>query len=150
MYPDLNLPAANLKLIKEEGEFYVYDIIRKKNILLTPEEWVRQHFVHYLIHTCNYPKSLFRVETGLQYNTLQKRSDIKVYNREGNVFMLVECKAFSVSLNQQTLKQASAYNKSIEAEWLVITNGLMHYAFQRVVNDDRVEFEKRNVLPLFK
>lgn len=149
MYPDLNLPEANLKLSKENGEIYVYDTIRKKNILLTPEEWVRQHFIHYLIHTCCYPKSLFKVETGLQYNSLQKRSDIKIYNRQGTVFMLVECKAFSIPLSEQTLKQASAYNKTIEAEWLVITNGFVHYAFQRELNGDIITFEKRNVLPSF-
>ena len=149
MYPDLNLPEADLKLTRENGEIYVYDSIRKKNILLTPEEWVRQHFIHYLIHTCKYPKSLFKIESGLQYNSLQKRSDIQIYNRLGTVFMLVECKAFSVPLSAQTLKQASTYNKTIEAEWLVITNGMHHFAFQRVVEGDEIKFEKRNVLPLF-
>lgn len=149
MYPDLNLPAADLKLTRENGEVCVYDIIRKKNIFLTPEEWVRQHFIHYLIHTCNYPKTLFKVETGLQYNTLQKRSDIKVYSRHGTVFMLIECKAFSVPLSAYTLKQITAYNKTIEAEWLVITNGLLHYAFQRVVEGGQIEFVKRKELPVF-
>lgn len=149
MYPDLNLPVANLKLAKEQEEIYVYDIIRKKNILLTPEEWVRQHFIHYLIHTCKFPKTLFRVETGLTYNTLNKRSDIKVYNRQGSVFMLVECKAFSIPISSQTLKQISAYNKSIEAEWLVVTNGFDHFAFQREGEGDAIQFVKRNELPIF-
>jgi hypothetical protein len=149
MYPDLNLPTADLKLAKEQDEIYVYDIIRKKNILLTPEEWVRQHFIHYLIQSCKYPKSLFKVETGLQYNTLLKRSDIQIYNRQGSVFMLVECKAFSIPLSEQTLKQVTAYNKTIEAEWIVITNGLQHYAFQREGEGDQTAFMKRNVLPDF-
>ncbi|ABG59263.1 type I restriction enzyme HsdR N-terminal domain-containing protein [Cytophaga hutchinsonii] len=149
MYPDLNLPAADLKLTREKGEICVYDIIRKKNIVLTPEEWVRQHFIHYLIHTCKYPKTLFKVETGLQYNTLQKRSDIKVYSRHSTVFMLVECKSFSIALSEYTLKQIAAYNKTIEAEWLVITNGLQHYAFQRVMEGDEIEFVKRKELPAY-
>lgn len=149
MYPDLNLPVANLKLAKVQEEIFVYDIIRKKNILLTPEEWVRQHFIHYLIHTCKFPKTLFRVETGLTYNTLNKRSDIKVYNRQGSVFMLVECKAFSIPISSQTLKQISAYNKSIEAEWLVVTNGFDHFAFQREGEGDSIQFVKRNELPIF-
>lgn len=149
MYPDLNLPAADLKLTREDGEIYVYDAIRKKNILLTPEEWVRQHFIHYLIHTCKYPKTLFKVETGLQYNTLQKRSDIKVYNRHAVVFMLIECKSFSIPLSEYTLKQIAAYNKTIDAEWLVITNGLQHYAFQRVITGEHIEFVKRKELPVF-
>lgn len=149
MYPDLNLPEAHLKLAKQQEEIYVYDIIRKKNILLTPEEWVRQHFIHYLIYSCHYPKTLFKVESSLQYNTLLKRSDIQIYNREGSVFMLVECKAFSIPLSEQTLKQISAYNKTIEAEWIVITNGLQHYAFQREDAAGKIEFIKRNELPNF-
>ena len=149
MYPDLNLPEAHLKLAKEQEEIYVYDIIRKKNILLTPEEWVRQHFIHYLIHSCKFPKTLFKVETGLMYNTLNKRSDIKVYNRQGSVFMLVECKAFSIPITSQTLKQVSAYNKTIEAEWLVVTNGFDHFAFQREGEGDAMQFVKRSTLPIF-
>ncbi len=149
MYPDLNLPAADLKLIKLEDEIYVYDIIRKKNFLLTPEEWVRQHFVHYLIHHCAYPATLFKVETGLTYNKLSKRSDIKVFNRAGKVFMLIECKAFSMPLSAQTLKQVSTYNQTIDAEWMVITNGISHFAFQRVGEGDAVEFVKRIDLPIF-
>jgi len=149
MYPDLNLPVANLKLAKEQDEIYVYDIIRKKNILLTPEEWVRQHFVHYLIHSCKFPKTLFKVETGLTYNTLNKRSDIKVYNRQGSVFMLVECKAFSIPISGYTLKQISAYNKTIEAEWIVVTNGFDHFAFQREGEGDAMQFVKRMELPIW-
>ena len=149
MYPDLNLPEATLKLIKEQDQFYVYDIIRKKNVVLTPEEWVRQHFIHYLISTCKYPQTLFKVETGLTYNKLSKRSDIKIYNREGTVFMLVECKSFSIPLNQKTVTQAAVYNKSIDAEWLVITNGLTHYAFQKEQVGDVIQFVKRNELPNF-
>jgi hypothetical protein len=150
MYPDLNLPAADLKLTREQGEIYVYDIIRKKNILLTPEEWVRQHFIHYLIHTCRFPKTLFKVESGLSYNSLHKRSDIKIFNRKGTVFMLVECKAFSIPVSSQTVAQVSAYNKTVEAEWIIVTNGFDHYAFQREGEGDSIQFVKRNQLPIFE
>jgi hypothetical protein len=149
MYPDLNLPSAPLKLIKDQEQIFVYDIIRKKNILLTPEEWVRQHFIHFLIEHRAFPKTLFKVETSLSYNRLTKRSDIKVYNREGNVFMLVECKAFSVPLTEQTLKQASAYNKTLNADWLVITNGLTHYAFQKEEENGTVQYIKKQDIPTF-
>lgn len=149
MYPDLNLPPAPLKLMKDQDQFYVFDIIRKKNILLTPEEWVRQHFIHFLIDHHSYPRTLFKVETSLTYNRLLKRSDIKVYDREGKVFMLVECKSFTIALNEQTLKQASAYNKTVEAEWLVITNGLTHYAFQREISIDETRYVKRADFPAF-
>jgi len=149
MYPDLNLPAAPLKLIKDQEQFFVYDIIRKKNILLTPEEWVRQHFIHFLIEHRAFPKTLFKVETSLSYNRLTKRSDIKIYNREGNVFMLVECKSFTVPLTEQTLKQASAYNKTLNADWLVITNGLIHYAFQKEEENGNIRYTKKQDIPIF-
>lgn len=149
MYPDLNLPPAQLKLIRDQEQIYVYDIIRKKNILLTPEEWVRQHFIHFLIEHRSFPKTLFKVETSLTYNRLLKRSDIKIYNRKGKIFMLVECKSFTVVLKEQTLVQASSYNKTIEAEWLVITNGIIHYAFQRVNINSVLRYEKRADIPIF-
>ena len=149
MYPDLNLPSAPLKLIKDQDQIFVYDIIRKKNILLTPEEWVRQHFIHFLIEHRAFPKTLFKVETSLSYNRLTKRSDIKVYSREGKVFMLVECKAFTVPLTEQTLKQASAYNKTLDADWLVITNGLMHYAFQKEEENGSIRYTKKQDIPVF-
>jgi hypothetical protein len=149
MYPDLNLPAASLKLVKEQDQVFVFDIIRKKNIVLTPEEWVRQHFIHFLVEHRAFPRSLFRVETGLQYDRLNKRSDIQVYNREGRIFMLVECKACTVPLNEQVLKQAAVYNKTLDAEWLVITNGLLHYAFQKVGTGDAVRYEKRAEIPTY-
>ncbi|HEY5823829.1 MAG TPA: type I restriction enzyme HsdR N-terminal domain-containing protein, partial [Cyclobacteriaceae bacterium] len=79
----LNLPLFTPTLKKEEGKVWIFDIIRKKHIVLTPEEWVRQHFVHYMINDLKYPKSLFRIEGSLTYNKLQKRSDILVRDREG-------------------------------------------------------------------
>jgi len=123
----LNLPPFDHKLKKENGRVYILDIIRKKYLVLTPEEWVRQHFVHYLVNELHYPRSLIKVEGGLRFNELQKRSDIVVFNREGTPWMIVECKSPDQKLNQRTLRQASVYNHSLQAKYLAVTNGLIHY-----------------------
>lgn len=122
----LNLPSFDYTLKKENGKVFILDIIRKKYLVLTPEEWVRQHFVHYLITTLQYPRSLIKVEGGLRFNDLQKRSDIVVFNREGAPWMVVECKAPDQKLSQRTLHQASVYNHSLQATYLTITNGMTH------------------------
>ena len=85
----LNLPEAALSLKKEEGKVYIFDIIRKKYVVATPEEWVRQHFIHFLINELKYPRSLFRIEGSLAYNRLQKRSDILIRDREGKKMVLI-------------------------------------------------------------
>jgi hypothetical protein len=123
----LNLPPFDYVLRKQEGKVFILDIIRKKYLVLTPEEWVRQHFIHYLIHHLNYPRALLKVEGGLQYNRLQKRTDIVVYNREGTPWMVVECKSPSQKINRQVVNQASVYNASLKAKYITITNGLIHF-----------------------
>lgn len=102
----------------------IFDVIRKKYIVLTPEEWVRQHFIHFLINSYKYPKSLMKVESGLKYNNLQKRSDIQVYTRKGHPFLIVECKASNVKLDSKVIDQAALYNKSIGADYIIVTNGM--------------------------
>jgi type I site-specific restriction endonuclease len=123
----LNLPEFDYKLKKAEDKIWIFDGIRKKYIVLTPEEWVRQHFIHYLIHQKNYPKSLIKIEGGLTYNQLQKRTDIVVFNRQGNPWMIVECKSPAIALSPATLTQASTYNASLKAGFITVTNGMVHY-----------------------
>jgi hypothetical protein len=123
----LNLPAFDYKLQKADGKVWIFDVIRKKYIVLTPEEWVRQHFVNYLITELQYPRSLVKVEGGLSYNQLQKRSDIVVFDREGKPWMIIECKSPTLNLSSDTLMQASVYNASLKAKYLTVTNGLLHY-----------------------
>ncbi len=123
----LNLPEVDFSLKKEEGKVWIFDIIRKKYIVLTPEEWVRQHFVHFLINQHHYPKSLFRVEGSLTYNQLQKRSDILIRNRDGKPWMLIECKSPSIKLSQKAFNQIAVYNMTIGARYLAVTNGMVHY-----------------------
>ena len=126
----LNLPDFSYNLKKDEGKILIFDVIRKKFIVLTPEEWVRQHFINYMIDHLKYPKSLIKIESGLRYNTLQKRTDIVVYNRDGKPWMVVECKAFDQTLDQQTIRQISTYNHTLQANFITITNGMSHLSFE--------------------
>jgi hypothetical protein len=122
----LNLPQFDYVLKKEEGKVFILDSIRKKYLVLTPEEWVRQHFINYLIAVLHYPKALIKVEGGLRFNRLQKRSDIVVYDRDGNPWMIIECKAPDQKLTQRTMHQASVYNYSLRARYVTVTNGMVH------------------------
>lgn len=123
----LNLPQFDYKLKKAEGKVWIFDGIRKKFIVLTPEEWVRQHFIHYLVAEKKYPRSLIRVEGGLSYNQLQKRTDIVVFDRQGNPWMIVECKSPTLKVSADTLSQASLYNATLKGEFICVTNGLLHF-----------------------
>ena len=126
----LNLPSYDYKLQKAEGKIWIFDILRKKYVVLTPEEWVRQHFLNYVIDALKYPKTLIKIEGGLTYNQLQKRSDLVVFNRDGKPWMVIECKSTDVMLSNQTLTQASVYNATLKAKYLVVTNGLSHFYFE--------------------
>ncbi|MCS6823349.1 MAG: type I restriction enzyme HsdR N-terminal domain-containing protein [Cytophagaceae bacterium] len=132
----LNLPEIDVKRQNQNGQEYIFDIIRKKYILLTPEEWVRQHFIHFLIHHHNYPKSLLKIESGTRYNQLRKRTDVVAYSREGKPFLLVECKSYKLKISQDSFIQTSMYNYSLKAKYIVVTNGLTHYCC-------RIDHEKR-------
>lgn len=123
----LNLPQIKATLKKEEGKVLIFDVIRKKYIVLTPEEWVRQHFIHYLIHELKYPKSLFRIESSLTYNKLQKRSDILIFDRKGKPWMLIECKSADIRLSQKAFNQVAVYNMTVNAKYLAVTNGMAHF-----------------------
>ncbi|ELR69566.1 hypothetical protein C900_04791 [Fulvivirga imtechensis AK7] len=123
----MNLPEIDCNIRKKEGKIEIFDVIRKKFVALTPEEWVRQHIVHFLIFQRDYPRSLIRVESGLKYNQLKKRSDILVYNRMARPFLVVECKSYDVSISQATLNQVSIYNKQLGAQFAMVSNGLIHY-----------------------
>lgn len=123
----LNLPPYPLRLKDEAGQHWVFDEVRKKFLVLTPEEWVRQHLVHFLINEKQFPKSLIQLEGGLKYNGLQKRSDILVYNQQGEKLVLAECKAPSVKITQEVFDQIARYNFVHRVKWLLVSNGLEHY-----------------------
>lgn len=143
--PALNLPSFDHKITESDGKFMIFDIIRKKNIVLTPEEWVRQHVIHLLISHYGYAKSLFRVERSTTYNSLEKRTDIVTFGRNGKPHLLVECKAPEIAINQLVIEQASRYNKTIEAPFLCVTNGLKTFCFS--INFDTEAIEQLADLP---
>lgn len=122
----LNLPPYEYKIKQEEEKIFIFDVLRRKYLVLTPEEWVRQHFIQYIINYLNYPKSLIKVEGGLHYNSLKKRSDIVVFNHEGLPWMVIECKSPEQKINSQTLQQVSVYNSTLKAKYIALTNGLKH------------------------
>jgi len=132
-FPQLNLPKANIKL---KGDS-IWCILRKKYIKNTPEEWVRQHFIHYLISELNYPIGLMASEKIVKYNTMSKRCDIVSFNTELKTVMIVECKAPKVKLTEDVFYQVAKYNFTLKAPVLILTNGLQHIAaFVDVTNNE--------------
>ncbi len=123
----LNFPEFSFRFKSNENKVSIFDEIRKKFIVLQPEEWVRQHCIQYLIQEKNYPRSLINVEKELKVNDLSKRYDIVVYNSDGSIHLIVECKAYDVSINQSTFDQIAQYNMTLNASYLMVTNGINHY-----------------------
>jgi len=138
----LNLPSVELKIKSKENKLFIFDDFRKKDILLTPEEWVRQHFVAYLIHQKKYPISLTVLEKELKLNNTKKRTDILIYNTQGTPQIIVECKAMSVKITQATFDQIARYNLKLKAKYLIVTNGLEHYFCQMDFENERYIFLK--------
>ncbi|GHV63797.1 restriction endonuclease subunit R [Bacteroidia bacterium] len=123
---NLSLPPFEYKVQKRNNIVFIYDIIRKKYIVLTPEEWVRQHVIHYLIDVKHYPAALIAVEREIELNGLKRRYDIVCYNKLANPVLIVECKAPSITLSQTTFDQAFEYNTILNAKYVLITNGIRH------------------------
>jgi hypothetical protein len=123
--PVLHIPfsAYNFKIRREENQSFIFDIIRKKYLLLTPEEWIRQHWIHFLIEEKKYPRSLIAVEMPLKVNRLEKRCDIVVYGKNGKAQLIVECKSGSIKMSQKVFEQIARYNLTLRVKYLVISNG---------------------------
>ncbi|PKP24810.1 MAG: restriction endonuclease subunit R [Bacteroidetes bacterium HGW-Bacteroidetes-2] len=113
-----------------ENKISIFDEIRKKFVVLTPEEWVRQHVVQFLLQEKHYPKSWINVEKELKLHQTTKRYDVVIYKPDGSIFLVVECKAPSVAIKQATFDQIARYNLSLQATYLMVTNGLNHYYCQ--------------------
>jgi len=125
----LNLPAYEMRLMDgKSGKPRIFDPIRRRFVSLTPEEWVRQHFLNFLVNYKHYPPSLIAVEVSLTYHKLQKRGDIVVYGNHGRPCLIVECKAPEVQITQDVFDQIAMYNMSLLVDWLVVTNGIDHFA----------------------
>jgi hypothetical protein len=132
----LNFPEYNLRISKENNTLKIFDPIRRKNIVLTPEEWVRQHVIQYLIQDCKISPALIAVERSFEFNHLKKRFDVLVFDNLAKPFILVECKSFDIELNSETLMQIATYNKIFNVSNLWISNGLQHHSFQLKDDDE--------------
>lgn len=126
----LNFPTYAFRYKTKENKRWVFDDIRKKFVLLTPEEWVRQNAVRYLMTEKKYPQSLVNVEKQIRLGDMTKRYDLVIFNPDGSLFLLGECKATSVPLTQAVFDQLARYNQALNAEFLWITNGLRNLCFQ--------------------
>jgi hypothetical protein len=123
----LNLPEYNFNFRANNSKQQIFDIVRKKYVALTPEEWVRQNFISWLIQELKYPASHIAIEKELLLNEMKKRFDAVVFNKDNKPAMLIECKAPEVKISQKTFDQAARYNMVLKLKYLVITNGLEHY-----------------------
>lgn len=123
----LNFPTYVFRIKNSQNRQYIFDPVRKKFVLLQPEEWVRQHLLQYLVRDKGYPMALINVERQLLVNRLKKRYDLVVFRPDGSLFLLVECKAPTVAIDQATFDQIARYNLRLQARFLLVTNGLDHY-----------------------
>jgi len=136
----LNLPKTELKIITKDGKPQVFDILRRKFVALTPEEWVRQQFVHYLIMYKNYPAECIGNEISLMLNGTRKRCDSVVYGQNAQPVMIIEYKAPQVEITQRVFEQISRYNIRLKVEWLVVSNGMQHYCCRIDYNSGTYQF----------
>ncbi len=127
---DLNLPHFDKKITTKDGKLFILDIIRRQHVALTPEEWVRQHFVHFLINYKGYPLSLMANEVQLKFNGMSRRCDTLVYDRSLTPRVIVEYKAPSVNITQKVFDQICRYNMVLHVDYLIVTNGITHYCCQ--------------------
>jgi hypothetical protein len=137
----LTLPTYTFQLKQSAGKSLIFDPVRRKYVALTPEEWVRQHFINYLIHYLHYPKSLIAVERGTFYHQMAKRTDLCIYGSDRQPLVLVECKAPNVAITAEVVKQATLYNKTLQAKYVILTNGIEHFCWL-------VDFTTSRIQPL--
>ncbi len=142
MFTELNLPTYSFRIQLQDGKKLIFDEIRKKSVVLTPEEWVRQNFIKYLIAEKKFPASLMAIETGLKLNQNQFRADLLVYDRLGKPLLIVEFKAPSVKVTQNTFDQITRYNMTFRVPYLIVSNGLNHYCCQVDLNAHSYAFLK--------
>lgn len=126
----IEYPPYQPKIKKEDEKEFIFDEVRKRWVVLTPEEWVRQNFLQYLLHIKKYPASLIAVEKEINISDLKKRFDIVVYDKDSTAWMIIECKEMNVALDQTVLDQVLRYNINLQVSFLVITNGMHCIAFQ--------------------
>lgn len=147
MFAALNFPKYDFKVKTLNESTQIFDVFRKKYIVLTPEEWVRQHLATYLVKEKKYAKGLVEIEKSLSLNNMQKRADILISDRNGKPYLLAECKAFSVKITQDTFEQIARYNMVFKVPFLVVSNGLEHYSCKIDFDANKISFLEE--IPVF-
>jgi len=143
----LNLPEYKFRIKIQNDKQYIFDNQRKKMVVLTPEEWVRQNFVEYLIQEKKYPASYIAIEKQINVNGLKKRCDAIVYSPDFQPIMIIELKAPTIQLTQTTFDQAAVYNSKLKVNHLIISNGIEHYACK--VDSEKSEYQFYNSIPIY-
>ena len=138
----LNFPTYTFRFKNSENKRLIFDQIRKRFVVFQPEEWVRQNCIQYLNQEKKYPISLINVEKELKLNNLKKRYDIVVFNSDGTIHLIVECKSPKININQSTFDQIARYNMALKASYLMVTNGINHYYCQMNFEEERYQFLK--------
>ena len=144
----LNLPEYPFRIETDGGQQRIFDRLRRKMVALTPEEWVRQHVMQFLITEKQYPESLMTVEAALKVARRMKRTDLVVYNRNLKPLLIVECKAPHVKINKDVFDQIVRYNITLQVHYLLVTNGLEHYCCKLDYEDNSYEFLPE--IPVYK
>ncbi len=143
MIVPLNLPKANLRLKRKGKQVFVWCIIRQMDLLCTPEEWVRQHVIHYLINEKQFPKGLIASEYVVEYNGMKKRADVVVFDKNNSPILIIECKAPEIDINEKVLLQIATYNSQLNVPYLFLTNGIKH----QIIRREGESWKKLNELP---
>ncbi len=143
----LNLPGYNFRIKKQNEKLFIFDTQRKRYVSLTPEEWVRQHFIRFLIEEKSYPAALLAVEKQLNLNGLKKRCDAILYNSDAQPVMIIEFKAPNVPITQATFDQVAVYNAKLKVDFFMISNGIEHYCCK--VNPETARYEFFSEIPHF-
>ena len=139
----LNLPTYSFRTGRtDKDRMTIFDEIRKKYVSLTPEEWVRQNFIKFLINEKNFPAGLISVEMKVDINGLSQRSDIVCFDRTGTPLLIVECKAPAIKITEDVFNQAARYNMKLKTRFLIMTNGISHYCCHIDYNTNRVNYLK--------
>ena len=136
----LNFPSYTFRFKSSENKQQIFDIIRKKFVSLQPEEWVRQHVIHFLTMDKKYPTSLINVEKTLSLNGLKKRYDVVVFNPDGSIHILVECKSSNIKISQVVFDQIARYNLKMQSEYVMVTNGLDHFYCKMNYEEEKYSF----------
>lgn len=136
----LNFPQYSFRLKNKENKLFLFDVVRKKFVRLTPEEWVRQHVVWYLHNDLHYPLSLINVEKEINLHNIKKRYDVVVFNKNGSIHLIVECKAPEINITQGTFDQIARYNLKLQSAYLMVTNGHEHYYCTMDYTEEKYRF----------